>query len=192
MSKITSFDKNKIGNAIIYIAEKVTLLSKTKLLKLLYLMEEYSVRRFHQPFLGLPFELWQAGPVIKDIFIDLSQTPTILADFVTKQVLNGKTYIKPKKAFCDDEFSDNDIVVMDDIIKKYGQKTAKELVDITHDKKGLWYNECKKHNLLEVFERKEANNSNYVMDLGEQLPKCSRDFYEQQLEFLNMSRNYGV
>ena len=60
-------DIEKLGNAVVYIAERVPDLSKTKLLKLLYFMEEYSVKRFHTPFLGLPFEVWQSGPVVKDV-----------------------------------------------------------------------------------------------------------------------------
>lgn len=73
---LTTNDIIKLGNTLIYIAKKIPYLSKTKALKLLYLMEDYSVKRFQQPFLGLPFEVWQAGPVIKDVFIDLSQAPT--------------------------------------------------------------------------------------------------------------------
>lgn len=57
--KLTKADRSKIGNAVVYIAQRVPNLSKTKLLKLLYLMEEYSVKRFKTPFLGLPFEVWQ-------------------------------------------------------------------------------------------------------------------------------------
>lgn len=49
---ITKYDRDKLGNAVIYIASHCSNLSKTKLLKLLYFMEEYSVRRFHTPFLG--------------------------------------------------------------------------------------------------------------------------------------------
>lgn len=192
MFRLTLSDRQKIGNTVVFIANRVPRLSKTKLLKLLYLMEDYSVKRFHQPFLGLPFELWQAGPVIKDIFIDLSETPVILSDFVQKQVIDGKTYITPKPniEFADDEFSDNDILVMEEIIKKYGQLSASQLVEQTHNKGGLWYKECKKLGLLEPFENKQMNHSDYTMDLGEQLAECSRAFYNEQLEFLNMSRNY--
>lgn len=178
----------KLGNTLIYIAKKIPLLSKTKALKLLYLMEDYSVKRFQQPFLGLPFEVWQAGPVIKDVFIDLSQTPTFLSNYITTETKENQTFIKAKKDFSDDEFSDNDIIVMDDIIKKYGNKTAKQLVEITHDKNGLWYKTSEKYNLLEPFKNKQINNSNFEIDLSEQLPECERLFYKEQLDFLNMSR----
>ena len=91
MQKISESDRNKIGNAVVYLAQHIDNLSKTKLLKLLYLMEEYSVVRFQTPFLGLPYEVWQAGPVAKDIFIDLSETPVLLDGFVRKKVEADKT-----------------------------------------------------------------------------------------------------
>lgn len=48
-------------------------------------MEEYMVKRYHVPFMGLPFEIWQVGPVAKDIFIDLSDGPFLLKDFVKQR-----------------------------------------------------------------------------------------------------------
>ena len=97
MKAYTVSDKEKLGNVVVYIANHVPDLSKTKLLKLLYCMEEYSVKRFHTPFLGLPFEVWQAGPVVKDVFIDLSETPVLLDGFVKKEVKDGNTYISAIK-----------------------------------------------------------------------------------------------
>ena len=159
MCKLTKTDKEKLGNTIVYIASHTSNLSKTKLLKLLYFMEEYSVRRYHTPFLGLPFEVWQAGPVVKDVFIDLSETPVILDGYVAKQIKGDSTYILPTKEFCDDEFSDNDLIVMQEVMKKYGNKTAKELVALTHRKGTLWYNLACKENLLDAFSKKLMNNS---------------------------------
>ena len=190
--KLTQADRSKIGNAVVYIAERVPNLSKTKLLKLLYLMEEYSVKRFKTPFLGLPFEVWQAGPVVKDLFIDLSETPVILDGYVEKEVDDGKTYIKAATSFSDDEFSDNDINVMDDILRRYGRMTAKQLVELTHHKDGLWYATAQRNNLLDGFEQKVINNSDCQIDLGECLADCGREFYNEQMDFLKMSRAYGA
>lgn len=63
MCKFSEANKDKLGNALIYMAERVPDLSKTKALKLLYLMEERMVLIYHVPFLGIPYEVWQAGPV---------------------------------------------------------------------------------------------------------------------------------
>ena len=74
MCRFSEDSKQKLGKTLVYIAERAPQLSKTKLLKLLFLMEEYMVKRYHVPFLALPYEVWQAGPVAKDIFIDLRNT----------------------------------------------------------------------------------------------------------------------
>lgn len=188
MKAYTVSDKEKLGNVVVYIANHVPDLSKTKLLKLLYFMEEYSVKRFHTPFLGLLFEVWQAGPVVKDVFIDLSETPVLLDGFVKKEVKDGNTYISAIKEFCDDEFSDNDIVVMDDMLKKYGNMTAKQLVNLTHAKGSLWYKVAEQEHLLEAFKEGKLNNSSYEIDFSEELPKCAREFYKEQVDFLKLTR----
>ncbi|MCR5445173.1 MAG: SocA family protein [Bacteroidales bacterium] len=140
----------------------------------------------------MPFEVWQAGPVVKDLFIDLSETPVIMDGYVEKEVVDDKTYIKATTTFSDDEFSDNDITVMDDILRRYGKKTAKQLVELTHRKDGLWYATAERNNLLEGFEQKVINNSDCQIDLGECLVDCCREFYNEQMDFLKMTRAYGV
>lgn len=188
MCKLTKSDKEKLGNAVVYIALHTKNLSKTKLLKLLYFMEEYSVRKFHTPFLGLPYEVWQAGPVVKDVFIDLSETPVILDGFVRKQIKDEAVYIQAVKDFCDDEFSDDDMTVMQDVLKRYGDKTAKELVKITHKKGSLWYKVASDNNLLESFEKKLMNNSDYTIDFADELTEVGKDFYYDQMDFLKTCR----
>jgi uncharacterized phage-associated protein len=190
MCKLSVSDLNKLGNSVVYIAQRIPQLSKTKLLKLLYLMEEYSVVRFRTPFLGLPFEVWQAGPVAKDVFIDLSETPVLLNGYVDRVTKNKSTYIVAKTEFCDDEFSDNDIQVMDDIIRRYGQMSAKELVEYTHKPDSLWYSIALEHHILEAFQQGLMNNSDYVIDLSKKLQGCNQDFYREQLSFLQMRREY--
>lgn len=191
MCRLTKSDKEKLGNTVVYIASHTNNLSKTKLLKLLYFMEEYSVRRFHTPFLGLPYEVWQAGPVVKDVFIDLSETPVLLDGYVTKRILRDATYIVAAKEFCDDEFSDNDLLVMSEVLKKYGNMTAKELVQLTHKKGSLWYNAASKQNLLVPFEKKMMNNSDVVIDFSEELTEVGKEFYQEQIDFLQTSRAYA-
>lgn len=79
----TKDDIAKIGNTLVYFAERVPELSKTKLLKLVYLLEETTVRRCARPFLNLDFEVWKLGQVAKDLFVDLSSTEQyMLKDYV--------------------------------------------------------------------------------------------------------------
>lgn len=181
MCKFSEDSKRKLGNAIIYIADHTEQLSKTKLLKLLFLMEEYMVKRYHVPFLGLPFEVWQAGPVAKDVFIDLSDGPFLLKDFIKTEVQKDATYIKAIKPFCDDEFSACEMEMMDIIIRKYGDKTAKQLVNEIHQEGSLWLNAAKRHGLLDAFRKGICNNSDYTIDFSEALSNCAQEDYKESL-----------
>ena len=181
MCRFSEDSKQKLGNTLVYIAERAPQLSKTKLLKLLFLMEEYMVKRYHVPFLALPYEVWQAGPVAKDIFIDLSDGGMLLKDFVRTEIKENGMYITPGKPFCDDEFSECEIEMMDEIIKKHGYKTAKQLVKEMHQKGTLWYEVAKENNLLEDFENGISNNSSYLIDFTRGLSECAKEYYLESL-----------
>lgn len=181
MCKFSEDNKEKIGNTLIYIAERTPQLSKTKLLKLIYLMEEYMVKRYHVPFLAIPFEVWQAGPVAKDLFIDLSDGPFLLKNYVTTEIKDSGTYIKAVQAFNDDEFSECEIEMMDEILRIHGGKTAKQLVEEVHQKHTLWYTVAERHGLLEEFANGQSNNSNYTIDFSEGLTDCAKEDYLESL-----------
>ena len=182
MCKFSESTKEKLGNALIYVAERVPDLSKTKALKLLYLMEERMVLRYHVPFLGIPYEVWQAGPVAKDVFIDLSDGPYLLKDYVKAESRHGGTYITAIKPFCDDEFSECEICMMNDILNKDSKMTAAELVNETHKKGTLWYQEASQNGLLEAFKNHECNNSELKIDFTKVMSPCAAEFYQERLD----------
>jgi uncharacterized phage-associated protein len=181
MCKFSEDSKQKLGNTIIFIAERTPQLSKTKLLKLLFLMEEYMVKRYHLPFLALPYEVWQAGPVAKDVFIDLSDGVVLLKDFIKTEVTDNAMYIYAIKPFCDDEFSECEIEMMDEVIKKHGNKTATQLVQEVHREGSLWYNVAMEHGLLEDFKSGVSNNSSFVIDFSKVLTECAKEDYLESL-----------
>lgn len=181
MCNFSEDNKQKLGYAIIYIAERTKRLSKTKLLKLLFIMEETMVKKFRTPFLSIPYEVWQAGPVPKDLFIDLSDGPFILRDYVATYTAKNCTYIQAKKPFMDDEFSDCEIEMMNDVLKKYGNKTAKELVNELHKEGSLWWNTANKNNLLDSFNQGLSNNSDVQIDFSDALVDKEKDEYRDSL-----------
>lgn len=197
MNKYSEENLARIGNTAIYIAEHTSDLSKTKLLKLLYLMEERSALVYQQPFLALPYEVWQAGPVAKDIYIDLSDGPVLLSPYVRTEIVkldDGKDalFIHPIAAFDDNEFSVYEIRLMDEVLKDYGDKTATELVDIVHRENTLWYQIAKEKGLLEAFRKHECNNSNCVIDFTKGMLPCAADYYREALAIHNASNAYNT
>ena len=181
MCKFSESTKQKLGNTIVYIAHHTANLSKTKLLKLLYLMEERMALKYHVPFIGIPFEVWQAGPVAKDVFIDLSDVPFLLKSFVKTDFRDGGTFIEAIADFDDSEFSECEIEMMDEILVKYGNMKASELVSETHKEGTLWYRTAALSGLLDAFNKHECNNSDLQINFEEAMPDCAAEDYRESL-----------
>lgn len=181
MCKFSEYIKQKLGNTIVYIARKKSNLSKTQLLILLYLMEERMALKYHIPFIGIPFEVWQIGPVAKDVFVDLSDSPYLLKNFVKTDFKDGGTFIEAIADFDDNEFSECEIEMMDDILAKYGNMTASDLVSETHKEGTLWYRTAVRTGLLEAFNKYECNNSDQQIDFTEEMTDCAAEDYRESL-----------
>ncbi len=184
MCRFSEPSRQKLGNTVLYIAQHAKYPYKTEILKLLYLMEELSVRQYNTPFLGIPFSVWRLGPVSVDVFEELSDGPVILGDFITLQFNGQGVRVTPVagREFNDDEFSDNDISVMEMVMKKYGGMDSESLIALTHKEGSLWYETAKEHGLLQDFEQKRANSSNIVIDMARGLCPDARNMYEETLE----------
>lgn len=157
---------DKIGNTLVYFANNVGELSKTKILKLLFLIEEKSIQTFGVPFFGVDFKVWKFGPVIQDVYVDLSEaSPGLFSAYIKKDSLDSSLYIA-NATFNDDEFSDNDIFLLEKIREFARHKTAKDLVDFTHDKNSLWRKTAMRHGVLAALEAGAINSTEYTIDFG--------------------------
>lgn len=192
MCRFSEDNRKRLGNVALYIAQHTKHPSKTKVLKLMYLMEEKSAFCYQMPFLGIPFEVWQAGPVAKDVFVDLSDGPVLLGDYVSVVSDGGGQYVEPKGEFDADEFSDNELKMMDDILERFGKMSATELVQWTHRKGTLWWNAANEHGLLEAFDKGQSNSSNIIIDFTKAMSPCDAEFYAENMDLHRAANYYGV
>ena len=179
------FDSNqleKIGNTVVYLANKIPHLSKTKLLKLLYILDEISIKKSGIPLLNLKYKVWKFGPVSEELFIDLSSEPTLLEKFINRDY-DGNSIVA-KVEFNNDEFSENDIELMNLVISQFGHKTATELISYTHRVNSPWYNTAKENSVLELLENETINNTEYMIDMGKIVSHDERKFeiYSEYME----------
>jgi uncharacterized phage-associated protein len=144
-------------------------------------MEEAMVRQHQTPFLALQYEVWQYGPVAKEIFVGFSNTPTILREYVYTSSSDDGTYILPNNEFDPQVFTEDELSVMASVVKTYGALKARELKDITHRPDSLWYKKAKSTGLLDAFERQECTSSDEVIDFAELLSADLRPLYQQRL-----------
>lgn len=182
MCRFSEANRRKLGNAVAYIAQKAKYPYKTEVLKLLYLMEEQMVQRYHVPFLGIPFSVWRMGPVSVDVFEELSDGPALLEEYIMLQFNGQGIKVAAKGAFEDDEFSNAELEMMERVMAKFGHMNSEELIAETHRDGGLWKVTAEENGLLEDFEQRRANSSSIVIDMGRQLCPDARTFYNETLE----------
>ena len=110
---------DKLGNGLIYLIEKMGFLPKTSLLKLVYILDEYSVKKRGFPMFNLQYEIWKYGPVCQDLYIEFNDGASLLKEYIKSEVIENATHISPVADFNDDEFSDSDIAIFDEEMPFY-------------------------------------------------------------------------
>lgn len=166
-----NFDKeqlSKIGNALIYLSSNINRLPKTKALKLIYILDELSIKQSGIPFFNLQYKVWKYGPVNEELFVDLTGKPTLFKEYIqTKTDRFNNVTVTAKKDFCDDEFTQNDLDLLNFVVEKFGKKTTTELKKYTHRENSPWYNIAKANNVLELLEKEKINTTEYYIDFLE-------------------------
>lgn len=182
----------KLGNTLIFMTERLGALSKTKLLKLVYLLQEASVRQHGLPFFAMPFMVWKFGPVAEDLFVDLSEEqPVLLAGYVECETRDCMTLVKARRAFQDDEFSDNEMALLETVTQTYRTFSAEQLVAHTHRNGSLWHQTAREQGVLTYLEQGLMNRTNFEIDFARLLTDMpqKQHIYAEQLAYLEQSRS---
>lgn len=182
---------DKIGNTIIYLSKNITNLNKTKILKILFLLEEASIKKFGFPFFGIDFQIWKLGPVPKDIFIDLSEEAPMLLSSYVKRDENNTLNFRGIADFNDDEFSDDDMEILKIISTFSKNKTASELVNYIHNHNSIWRKSAMQNGVLELLEQGLVNSTEYKIDFSLLFENNSYylKHYQEVKENLEFTRN---
>lgn len=179
----------KIGNAIIYLSTHIPDINKTKLLKLIYLLEQISIQKYGFPFFNIRFDVWKFGPVQKDIFVELSDAPELLEPYIEIDKCEGSPFIKPKKEFDDDEFSDNDMDILSYVAQYFRNTSATQLVKLTHSQRTPWHMTATKHALHEHFALNQCNSTDIEIDFTTLFnDENQKEFYLENKELLAFSQ----
>ena len=180
---------DKIGNSIIYLADRINDLSKTKLLKLIYLIEETAVKRWGLPFFNIRFDVWKLGPVSRDLYEETSHRLIGLEKYIEKTSCDNSTYINSKADFNDDEFNGAELKLLEEIVNKFGDKSAKKLIDFTHQKESLWTKTAKEHKVLIDLQKGNRTNTDIEIDISQLIDEdWKKERYHSQVSFLNHSK----
>ena len=181
----------KLGNTLIYLCNNLEKSSKTHLLKFVFIIEEISILKFGIPFFDLRFDLWKLGPVSKDLYVELTDELNLLEPYITKETKEDSTMVYSKKEFSDDEFSDNEMKLLDEILNRFKYCSANELINFTHKKNSPWYNTALRNGVLELLESGKMTTTNIEINLSEMIAddKDKLGLYNSHKAFLIQSKN---
>jgi uncharacterized phage-associated protein len=183
-------NQEKVVNTIVYLLQNLGgTIYLTKLIKLLYILDECSVKETGVPFTWLEYKAWRKGPVpveLYDLLRNKIGTKAVLDLFSEILIIDKKEnplqtdkdayLISSKHSFNDDEFCEYEINLMDRIIQMYGSKNSNELIEILHSTDSLWYKTVEKHQLDFQFNLMQ-NRSDFTISFTELIKE---DLYLQQ------------
>jgi uncharacterized phage-associated protein len=139
---LITHERDKLINAIVYFAENTKHIGKTKLFKLLYLLDFEHYRQTGRSVTGLEYYAWKLGPVPVALDEEIEEPGADLDAAVTmepEQVINHtRVCIKAVQSFDSSHFSKREMRLLQTITEKYKNNFAKDMVDITHSKGDPW------------------------------------------------------
>lgn len=174
-------NNDKIGNVLNYFASQIEYLSMTKTLKLLYILDETSIKETGTPVTWLDYKVWEKGPVAIDVYNEITKQETfnyqgkelsLLQAIELEKKFNAERnsdeiYLKPKGNFDNSIFNRYELELLELIVFKYGNWNASELIEFLHEEGSLWHKMVSKHDLKNHFKKisKITNHSIEFNDL---------------------------
>lgn len=115
-------NKDLVGNLIILLADRCKPLYHTKLMKLLFFIDQEATKTKGTPITWLDYKAWRLGPVSPELFYSKNKGFNKFSQFVNFESTgtNNACIVKPIKAFDDSEFSEWDLEIIDNVIQEYG------------------------------------------------------------------------
>lgn len=172
---------DKIGNLLRYLANEIDGLYLTKALKILYIIDEVSVRQIGVPVTWQDYQVWKLGPVAHEVYAELRNKKQefyngeeiSLRDYVKiKTIPNpvepqyGSFILKPIGIFSDDEFTDFEIDLIETIVDGCRYLSSNDLVKKLHQDGTLWHKVVSTKKLKRIFAL-EQNRSSHIIDFTE-------------------------
>ena len=179
-------NNDKISNVLNYFASQIDYLSMTKTLKLLYILDETSIKETGSPVTWLDYKVWENGPVAIDVYNEIKHQEvfcyqgkelSLLHSIQLEKKFNTdrnseEVFLKPNGDFDKTIFNRYELNLLETIVFKYGNWNATELINFLHEEGSLWHKMVSEHNLINHFQQigKRTNHSIEFNDLLENNP----------------------
>jgi len=184
------FNKEKLGNLIIYLTDEIKKKYKqdlylTKLLKLLFIIDEKAVEETGVPVTWEEYAVWTNGPVAKYVWRNLQSNGSDDLSFYAESRKDSVGYkIKSSNTFNDLYFSEYEMELFDKVINEYGKHNAEVLIEMLHKEESLWSKMVKRFGI----DFSANNTSGYTINFAEKIEndKLKLSIYHSSIESLNI------
>ena len=180
-------NKDLVGNLIILLADRCRPLYHTKLMKLMFFIDQEATKTKGTPITWLDYKAWQLGPVSPELFYSKNKGFNKFSKFVNFENTgtNNACIVKPVKSFDNSEFSDWDLEIIEDVLKKYGKLNTDALVQLTHEEGSLWDKAVKESKIKFSIDNKTSDKSLDFLELIDD-DNYKKSIYYSTLENLEL------
>jgi len=140
------FDVEKFVNAVAYFTKNTRKIDKLKAAKLLYFLDKYHLVNYGRPITGDCYHSLDCGPVPSmslDIMNDVICGVPLRRTLPNKEIFEKYLRVDDKKSRYPEfilkrgpnleVFSESEIEALNHTVKKYGDRSGSELIDLTHE-----------------------------------------------------------
>lgn len=138
----------RIGNIFKLILEYIPNASRDNLLAILFLIQEYKIKQEFQPVVSIDFEVWEQGPVQKDLFADLSGNMWLTNRYLERFHTPQGDRFKAREPFDETPFRYGDVEDMRLILQRIRWYSDTDFENALKGEKSLWYRTVLKHDLF--------------------------------------------
>ena len=136
--------RDKLINSIVYFANNTEYCGKTKLFKLLFLLDFGHFEKTGRNVTGLEYHAYEMGPLPETLnagidFPEPDLSRRVAVDQVTTFDGHGMQKIRPLEEFDSKNFSKREIRLLQEIANQYKDFKAQDMVNVTHEIGSPWH-----------------------------------------------------
>ena len=156
---------------IVYKRGKVVI---TELLKLIYLIDKKSVEKTGFSITKEDYQIWQYGPVLKDLYYCVVQDDLIVKGLkiTVDKSKNKRQNITSISRSGEKLIPDNTVFgiienkIIKEVLEEHSAMTAKDLVNLLHSEESLWRKQAVELGIYEEIESGSTKTTEHKIDLS--------------------------
>lgn len=144
MPVLTTEERQRLLQAVVFFASTVAALGKIKLFKLLYLFDFEHFKKTGRSATGLDYQAWRMGPVPVELMEEWDNLGEDLAKLIrieSERVIDfSRQAVKLNDGVCFDAtpFSPRQLKILTELAEKYKNDLSGPMIDVTHEENGAW------------------------------------------------------